>query len=103
MYTDRPLLFCGSEPAREGGLTADQFLSDVLGQIVGAGLPAMDVNDDAGCLNVRGVPVFFASRLAPTGKRVQLRSGRLSGRLALALAFDLLAPSRGRAALRFSK
>ena len=31
---------CGSEPAREGDLTADQFLSDVLGQIVGAGLPA---------------------------------------------------------------
>ena len=63
---------------------------------VGAGLPAMDVNDDAGCLNVRGVPVFFASRLAPTGKRVQLWSGRLSGRLALALAFEVYAPSRGR-------
>jgi hypothetical protein len=40
VYADLPLLFCGSEPAREGGLTADQFLSDVLGQIVGAGLPA---------------------------------------------------------------
>jgi hypothetical protein len=28
-------------PAREGGLTADLFLPNVLGQIVGAGLPAM--------------------------------------------------------------
>ncbi len=26
----------------------------------------MDVNDNAGCLNPRGVPAFFASRLAPT-------------------------------------
>jgi hypothetical protein len=30
-------------------------------------LLAMDVNDDAGCLNARGVLAFFASRLAPTG------------------------------------
>ncbi len=28
----------------------------------------MDVNDDAGCLNGRGVLAFFASRLAPTGR-----------------------------------
>ncbi len=28
---------------------------------------AMDVNDNAGCLNGRGVLAFFASRLAPTG------------------------------------
>ena len=27
----------------------------------------MVVNDDAHCLNVRGVPSFIASRLAPTG------------------------------------
>ncbi|KAB0502987.1 hypothetical protein F7R06_16730 [Pseudomonas moorei] len=26
----------------------------------------MDVNDNAGCLNSRGVRAFFASRLAPT-------------------------------------
>ncbi|MDQ0122361.1 hypothetical protein J2W17_001306 [Pseudomonas lini] len=26
----------------------------------------MDVNDDAGSLNARGAPAFFASRLAPT-------------------------------------
>ena len=26
----------------------------------------MDVNDDAGILNVRGAVTFFASRLAPT-------------------------------------
>ena len=28
---------------------------------------AMDVNDDAGCLNVRFAWTFFASMLAPTG------------------------------------
>jgi len=33
-------------------------------------LLAMDVNDNAGCLNPRGVPAFFASRLAPTGGNV---------------------------------
>ncbi|CAI8768780.1 hypothetical protein EMIT0P44_180110 [Pseudomonas sp. IT-P44] len=38
---------------------------------VGAGLLAMDVNDDAGCLNVRGGWAFFASRLAPTWDRRQ--------------------------------
>ena len=27
----------------------------------------MDVNDDAGCLNARGVPAFFASIRASTG------------------------------------
>jgi hypothetical protein len=30
----------------------------------------MDVNDDAGDLDERGVWTFFASRLAPTGDRV---------------------------------
>ena len=34
---------------------------------MGASLLAMDVNDDAGCLNARGVLAFFASKLAPTG------------------------------------
>ncbi len=29
----------------------------------------MVVNDNAGCLNPRGVPAFFASRLAPTADR----------------------------------
>ena len=36
---------------------------------VGASLLAMDVNDDAGCLNARVVLAFFASKLAPTGER----------------------------------
>ena len=36
-------------------------------EIVGAGLPAMDVNDDAGCLDKRGVWAFFAGKPAPTG------------------------------------
>uniref|UniRef100_UPI001C49B634 hypothetical protein n=1 Tax=Pseudomonas sp. ef1 TaxID=2578139 RepID=UPI001C49B634 len=33
--------FCGSEPAREGGLTADLFLEVVLDPIVGVSLLAM--------------------------------------------------------------
>ena len=32
---------------------------------MGAGLPAMDVNGNAGCLIARVVRAFFASRLAP--------------------------------------
>jgi hypothetical protein len=38
---------------------------------VGASLLAMDVNDDAGCLDERGAWAFFASKLAPTGDRVR--------------------------------
>ncbi|PRW88421.1 hypothetical protein C7A11_12265 [Pseudomonas simiae] len=34
---------------------------------VGASLLAKVVNDDAGCLEPRGVLRFFASKLAPTG------------------------------------
>ncbi|TPG98201.1 hypothetical protein EAH72_04515 [Pseudomonas caspiana] len=34
---------------------------------MGASLLAKDVNDNACCLNERGVRTFFASRLAPTG------------------------------------
>ncbi|QHF38771.1 hypothetical protein PspS34_11090 [Pseudomonas sp. S34] len=34
---------------------------------VGASLLAKDVNDNACCLNERGVWTFFASKLAPTG------------------------------------
>ncbi|WP_064450325.1 outer membrane lipoprotein carrier protein LolA [Pseudomonas antarctica] len=34
---------------------------------VGAGLPAMDVNDNAGRLTLRSALRFFASKLAPTG------------------------------------
>ncbi|WP_150751798.1 hypothetical protein [Pseudomonas fluorescens] len=37
------LLFCGSEPAREGGLTADLFCADVLIPTVGVSLLAMAV------------------------------------------------------------
>ena len=33
-------------------------------KIVGASLLAMDVNDEAGCLDERGVRALFASRLA---------------------------------------
>jgi len=55
-------------------------------------LLAMDVNDNACCLNARVVLAFFASKtdrrtVAPTGKRVQLRSGRPVYRLALLLRY----------------
>jgi hypothetical protein len=50
---------------------------------VGAGLPAMIVNDDAGNLTPRGAVRFFASRLAPTGISLALA-------LALALLWLLL-------------
>ncbi|MFA7946082.1 outer membrane lipoprotein carrier protein LolA [Pseudomonas brenneri] len=48
---------------------------------VGAGLPAMVVNDNAGCLTLRGVLRVFASKLAPTGVGLLLSFG--------AYAFDL--------------
>ncbi len=67
---------CRSEPAREKRLN---------NTIIQAARVIVDVHR-------RNVA---RSKLAPTGKRVQLRSGRPVGRLAL--AFDLLAPSRGRA------
>jgi hypothetical protein len=35
---------------------------------VGAGLPAMEVNDDEGCPDERGVLTFFAGKPAPTGE-----------------------------------
>ena len=47
--------------------------SDVRIPPVGASLLAMDVNDNAYCLNDRGVWTSIASRFAPTGKRVLLR------------------------------
>ncbi|RFD34220.1 hypothetical protein CER19_00155 [Pseudomonas sp. GL93] len=37
---------------------------------VGASLLAKNVNDNACCLDARGVLGFFASKLAPTGKAV---------------------------------
>jgi hypothetical protein len=63
---------------------------------VGASLLAMDVNDNAPCLDERVAWKSIASRLAPTmGSRTDQQSGRLSGRLAFAfdldLAFDFLA------------
>jgi len=48
---------------------------------VGAGLPAMVVNDNAGYLTLRGALRFFASKLAPTGFGLLLSFG--------AHAFDL--------------
>ncbi|PAM79679.1 hypothetical protein CES87_29590 [Pseudomonas sp. ERMR1:02] len=41
---------------------------------MGASLLAMDVNENAPCLNDRVVWTFFASRLAPTGVRIHPRN-----------------------------
>jgi hypothetical protein len=64
---------------------------------VGAGLPAMVVNDDAGILIQRGALRFFAGKPAPTEKRLCFCSGfyhssRPVGRCALAFDLDLTAP-----------
>ncbi len=85
-----PLCLCSSvggggaaiRLARDGDLTADQFLSNVPSPTVGASLLAM--------------AAFQPTRYI-TGERNPQR-GRPVGRLAFALAFDLdlLAPSRGR-------
>ncbi|MNG18633.1 hypothetical protein D3C84_1027170 [compost metagenome] len=40
MYADLPLLFCGSELARDGGLPSDQSLAGIPGPTVGASLLA---------------------------------------------------------------
>ncbi|PAM84637.1 hypothetical protein CES87_04065 [Pseudomonas sp. ERMR1:02] len=50
---------------------------------------AMDINDNAPCLDDRVVWRFFASRLAPTiGSQSGPRPGRLSGRLAVAFVLE---------------
>ncbi|MVV48394.1 hypothetical protein EJA72_09085 [Pseudomonas sp. PB120] len=56
---------------------------------MGASLLAMDVNDNAPCLEDRGVCVSIASRLAPTflNWAHPRKSGRLSGRLAVLLPY----------------
>ena len=51
---------------KRGGLTADLTFTAVPGSPVGASRLAMDVNDNAPCLDERVVWTFFASRLAPT-------------------------------------
>ena len=41
-------------------------------EMVGASLLAMDVNDNAGCLNERVAQTIFAGKPAPTGARTLL-------------------------------
>ncbi|WP_392890825.1 hypothetical protein ACF6ZU_05210 [Pseudomonas migulae] len=55
--------------SRAGSLPHGDWVHTV--ESVGASLLAMDVNDDAGCLDERGVWAFFASKLAPTGNRIR--------------------------------
>jgi hypothetical protein len=43
---------------------------------VGASLLAMEVNDNAGCLNENGALTFIASKLAPTGLSAEINSNR---------------------------
>jgi hypothetical protein len=57
---------CNSPP-EPGGRKVARFFMPNTNPNVGASLLAMDVNDNACCLNARVVPAFFASRLAPTG------------------------------------
>ncbi|PAM82077.1 hypothetical protein CES87_20870 [Pseudomonas sp. ERMR1:02] len=63
---------------------------------VGASLLAMDVNDNAPCLNDRVVWAFFASRLAPTVERIHPKNqvGYQAASRAFDLAFDLDLPRR---------
>jgi hypothetical protein len=56
---------------KRGGLWADLIPSQRVP--LGAGLPAKVVNDDAPCLNESVLQTFFASKLAPTGKRLNHR------------------------------
>ncbi len=57
----------------------------------------MDVNDNAGRLNERGVRAFFAGKPAPTGICVRFRfSPLIRPSVSSPSAFDLSAPSRGR-------
>jgi hypothetical protein len=66
---------------------------------VGASLLAMDVNDNAPCLDERVARKSIARRLAPTGECGQTcnQVGCQAASLCFcsALAFDFLAPSRG--------
>ncbi|MNR59427.1 hypothetical protein D3C85_1806820 [compost metagenome] len=65
MYAALPLLFCRSEPARDGGLPADQYLADVL-STCGSGLAREDgLTADQFLSNVFG-QIVGASLLAMT-------------------------------------
>ena len=83
MYAALPLLFCGSGLAREGGLTADQYLSDVPDLIVGASLLAMTA---------------YQSKVFIVQSNIQTIPTRLSGCLseARSLAFDRRCQFSGR-------
>ena len=76
--------------------------------LVRASLLAIDVNDNAGCLDAHIVRAFFASRLAPTGSTqilvgasllamdVNDNAGCLNARVVLAFFASGLAPTQGR-------
>jgi hypothetical protein len=66
VYADLPLLFSGSGLAREGGLPADQFLADMPGQTVGAGLPAMAACQPTNPSQVHAAQTVGAGLLAKT-------------------------------------
>ncbi len=59
---------------------------------------AMDVNDNACCLNERVAQTFFAGKPAPTGNPIRFCfSPLIRPSVSSPSAFDLSAPSRGRA------
>jgi hypothetical protein len=57
---------CGSQPAGDDGLPADQFLSNVPGPTVGAGLPAMTACQPTNFFRMYPGPTVGASLLAMT-------------------------------------
>ncbi|RAI68332.1 hypothetical protein DOZ80_18245 [Pseudomonas fluorescens] len=48
-----------TQPAEGAGGSRSRAAGELTLDPVGASLLAMDVNDNAGCLNARGVPAFF--------------------------------------------
>jgi hypothetical protein len=69
-------------------------------QLVGASSLAMDVNDNACCLNVRVVLAFFASKLAPT-RGTALSCGQVGCQAASLLLWLLIFLPRREAEWRF--
>ncbi|MCP1517667.1 hypothetical protein J2Y74_001977 [Pseudomonas migulae] len=62
-----PPLSSERRPQQAGSYTGIGFTRF---KIVGASLLAMDVNDNAGCLNERVAQTLFAGKPAPTGDRI---------------------------------
>jgi hypothetical protein len=64
MHADRLLLLCGSQPAGDDGLPADQFLSNVPGPTVGASLLAKAACQPTNLLQIHANQTVGAGLLA---------------------------------------